>query len=129
MVSHKSLSDNKSPQVSKTLLSILPDLNNAVVWMVSARPPVLIPILWSVLRAPITTSKILNVKYYCVWFSVRNSAICLYQKIIDNFVRPSLLDGFWFVHVPFIGMEYFSISCTIPGDNFPAHSSLLLLFF
>ena len=29
-----------SPQVSRTLLSILVDLNNAVVWMVSTRPPI-----------------------------------------------------------------------------------------
>ena len=35
MVFHGILSDSKSPQVSKTLLSILADLNNAVVWMVS----------------------------------------------------------------------------------------------
>ena len=39
MVSHWSLSDSKSPQVSRTLLSILAVLNNAVVWMVSTRPP------------------------------------------------------------------------------------------
>ena len=39
MVFHWSLSDSKSPQVSRTLLSILVVLNNAVVWMVSARPP------------------------------------------------------------------------------------------
>ena len=36
MVSHWSLSD-KSPQVSGTLLSILVDLKNAVVWIVSTR--------------------------------------------------------------------------------------------
>ena len=34
-----SLSDSKSPQVSRTLLSILAVLSNAVVWMVSTRPP------------------------------------------------------------------------------------------
>ena len=34
MVFHWSLSDNKSPQVSRTLLNILTDLNNAVVWVV-----------------------------------------------------------------------------------------------
>ena len=37
MVFHWSLSDSKSPQVSMTLLNILADLNNAVVWMVSTR--------------------------------------------------------------------------------------------
>ena len=39
MVFHRSLSDNKSPQVSRTLLSIMAVLNNVVVWMVSTRPP------------------------------------------------------------------------------------------
>ena len=38
MVFHWSLSDNKSPQVPRTLLSILADLKNAVVLMVSTRP-------------------------------------------------------------------------------------------
>ena len=53
MVSHWSLSDNKSPQVSMTLFSILVGLNRTVVFMVSTRP------LYqsfndSVQRAPIT---------------------------------------------------------------------------
>ena len=38
MVSHWNLSDSKSPQVSKTLLTILADLNNAEVWIVSTWP-------------------------------------------------------------------------------------------
>ena len=38
MVFHWSLSDSKSPQVFRTLLRILADLNNAVVWMVSIHP-------------------------------------------------------------------------------------------
>ena len=38
MIFHRSLSDSKSPQVSRTFLSILTDLNNAVVWVVSTRP-------------------------------------------------------------------------------------------
>ena len=39
MVFHWRRSDSKSPQVSTTLLSILAVFNNAVVWMVSNRPP------------------------------------------------------------------------------------------
>ena len=39
MVFHWSLRDSKSPQVSRTLPSILAILNNAVVWMVSTRLP------------------------------------------------------------------------------------------
>ena len=38
MVSYWNLSDIKSPQVFRTLLSILADLNNAVISMVSTRP-------------------------------------------------------------------------------------------
>ena len=37
MVFHWRLSDSKSPQVSRTLLSILAVFNNAVVWMASTR--------------------------------------------------------------------------------------------
>ena len=39
MVFHWRLSDSKSYQVSRTLLSILAVFNNVVVWMVSTRPP------------------------------------------------------------------------------------------
>ena len=38
MVFHWSLSNSKSPQVSRILLSILANLNNVVVWMVSTLP-------------------------------------------------------------------------------------------
>ena len=39
MVSHRSLSDNKSPQVSRTRFGILAVFNNPIVWIVSTRPP------------------------------------------------------------------------------------------
>ena len=39
MIFHWSLSDSKSPQVSRTNLRILDVLSNAVVWIVSTRPP------------------------------------------------------------------------------------------
>ena len=39
MVFHWRLSDSKSPQLSRTLLSIMAVFNNAVVWMVSTRLP------------------------------------------------------------------------------------------
>ena len=39
MVFHRSLSDSKFPQVSRTLPCILAALNNSVVWNVSTRPP------------------------------------------------------------------------------------------
>ena len=61
-----SLSDSKSSQVSRTLLSILADFNNAVVWIVSIRPVIFKSSscytnpLVSVLRAPITISIIVT---------------------------------------------------------------------
>ena len=39
MVFHWSLSRRKSPQVSRTRLRILAILSNAVIWIVSTRPP------------------------------------------------------------------------------------------
>ena len=39
MVFHWGESDSKSPHVARTLLSILAVLNNALVWVVSTRPP------------------------------------------------------------------------------------------
>ena len=55
------MSDSKFPQVSRTLLSILVDLSNAVVWMVSTRPLIskssnfFITPLGIIPSAPITT--------------------------------------------------------------------------
>ena len=57
MIFHGSLSVSKSPKVSRTLLSILTDLNNAVVWMVSGQSKFsnhLIKLLGIVLSAQIT---------------------------------------------------------------------------
>ena len=66
MVFHWSLSDSKSLQVSRTLLSILAVLNNIVVWLVSTRPlisksssPFNNPLV-TVPKAPITISIIVS---------------------------------------------------------------------
>ena len=70
MVFHWGLSDSKSPQVSRTRLRILAVLSNAVVWIVSTRPPtsksskpfnnrlVILP------NAPITTGKIVTFMFH-----------------------------------------------------------------
>ena len=71
-VFHWNLSDSKSPQVSRTLLSILPDLNNAVVWTVSTGPviskfssPCTNPLV-TVTRTPITID--ITVTFMCYSF-------------------------------------------------------------
>ena len=61
MVFHRSMSDNKSSQVSRTLLSILADLSNTVIWIVSTRrlisnsPSAFTNPLVTLPRAPITS--------------------------------------------------------------------------
>ena len=70
MVSYWSLSGNKSPQVSRTLLWILSDLNNAVEWTVATFPvisksfsPCTNPLV-NVPRAPITIGIIVTFMFH-----------------------------------------------------------------
>ena len=79
MVSHWSLSDSKSPQVSRTLLRILAVLINAVIWIVSTRPPtskssrpfnnplVIVP------KAPITIGTIVSFMFHSFFNSLARS--------------------------------------------------------
>ena len=73
------MSDSKFPQVSRTLLSIRAVFNNAVVWIVSTRPPtskssrpfnnpsVTVP------RAPITTGTIVTFMFHRFFNSLAGS--------------------------------------------------------
>ena len=79
MVSHRNPSDSKSPQVSRTLLSILADLNKAVVWMVFARPlisksssPWTNPLV-TVPSVTITIGIIVTFIFYCFFSSLARS--------------------------------------------------------
>ena len=74
MVFHKSFSESKSPQVSRTLLSILAVFNYAVVWMVSSRPPTSKSCssfsnpLVTVPKAPITIGIIVTCRFFFFQF-------------------------------------------------------------
>ena len=78
-VFHWSLSDSKSPQVSRTLLSILAVFNNAVVWMVSTRPPTSKSSrpfnnpLVTVPKAPITIGIIVTFMFHSLFNSLARS--------------------------------------------------------
>ena len=79
MVFHCRLSDSKSPQVSRTLLSILAVFSNAVVWMVSTRPstskssrPFNNPLV-TVPKAPITIGIIVNFMFHSFFNSLARS--------------------------------------------------------
>ena len=74
-----SLSDSKSPQVSRTCLSILAVLSNAVVWMVSTRPltskssrPFNNPLV-TVPNAPITIGTIVTFMFHSFFNSLARS--------------------------------------------------------
>ena len=79
MVLHWSLSDSKSPQVSRARLRILAVLSNAVVWIVSTRPPiskssrpfnnplVIVP------KAPITIGTIVTFMFHSFFNSLARS--------------------------------------------------------
>ena len=79
MIFHWSLSDSKSPQVSKTLLSFLTVLNNAVIWMVSTRPPTskssssFSNPLVTVPKAPITIGNIVTCMFHSFFNSLARS--------------------------------------------------------
>ena len=80
MVSHWNLKDSKYPQVYRTLLSILADINNAVVWVVSTRPliskfssPCTNP-LGTVPSTPITTGITIIFMFHKFFSSLARSA-------------------------------------------------------
>ena len=75
MVFHWSLSDSKSPQVSRIVVSILAVFNNAVVWLISIRPPTskfsrpFSNPLVTVPKAPITIGTIVTVMFHSFFSS------------------------------------------------------------
>ena len=88
MVSHWSLSDRKSPQVPRTRLRILAVLANAVIWIVSTRPPtskssrpfnnplVIVP------KAPITIGTIVTFMFHSFFNSLPRS------RYLSFFLHP-----------------------------------------
>ena len=92
MVFHWSLSDSKSPQVSRTRLRILVVLNNAVVWIVSTRPPtskssrpfnnplVIVP------NAPITIGTIVTFMFHSFFNSLATSRYLSFFSLSFRFI-------------------------------------------
>ena len=92
MVFHRRLSDSKSPQVSRTLLSVLAVFINAVVWMVSARPPTFKSsrpfnnLLVTVPKAPITIGTIVSFIFYSFFHSLARSRYLSFFSHSFNFI-------------------------------------------
>ena len=92
MVFHWSLSDSKSPQVSRTRLRILAVLSDAVVWIVSTRPPtskssrlfnnplVFVP------NAPITKGTIVTFMFHSFFNSLATSRYLSFFSLSFRFI-------------------------------------------
>ena len=98
MVFHWSLSNSKSPRVSRTFLSILADFNNAVIWMVSTCPLIskssspFTHLLGIVPYVPITIGIIVTFMFHSLLSSPAMSwYFCLFIDIITFSSRLFLL--------------------------------------
>ena len=91
-VFHWSLSDSKFPQVSRTLLSILAVLNNAVVWMVSTCPStskssnLFNSPLVTVPKATITIGIILTFMFHNIFSSLARSRYLSFFLLSFSFI-------------------------------------------
>ena len=91
MVFHWSLSDSKSPQVSRTLFSILTDCNNAVVLMTSTRPSIFKPSspcinsLVTVPRAPIIIGITVTLMFHSFFNPLARSSYLYFFSFSFNF--------------------------------------------
>ena len=92
MVFHRSFSDSKSPQVSRTLLSILAVRNNVVVCMVSIRPPTsksskpFSNPLFTVPKESITIGRIVTFMFYSFFNSLARSRYLSFFSYSFSFI-------------------------------------------
>ena len=119
MVFYWSLSDSKSPQVSRTRLSILAVLSNAVVWIVSTRPPISMSSrsfnnpLVIVPNAPITLGTIVTFMFHSFFFI---SLLLLLLLLLLYF--------FWVFHTSVTWWSFWGVSswCNGLSDGLQNHS-------
>ena len=119
MVFHWSLSDSKSPQVSRTLLSILADLN-VVVWMVSAHSPIsksscpLTKLLRIVSSAPLTTGNYITFMFHCF--------LVFWQGLL------TFIFFFFFFFFFFVFFDFYSMVCRDGQVHYSVGSLSFFLF-
>ena len=108
MVFHWSLRDNKFPQVSRTLLSIMADLNNAVVWIVSTRPLIFkssnpfTKLLVTVPRAPTTIDITITFMFHSFFNSLERSRYLFFFLPFFSFTQWSAKSTIWQVLIFFV---------------------------
>ena len=120
MVFHWRLSDSKSHQVSRTLLSILVVFNNAVVWMVSTRlrtsktsRPFYNPIV-TVPKAPITIGiNSIFLSQVFLFLAICRSRMRFRQFPVSNTI--SIFFSFQFSFPSFLVLFIYVLSMTVMG--------------
>ena len=116
MVFHWSLSDSKSPQVSRTRLRILAVLSNAVIWIVSTRPPTskssrpFYNLLVIVPNAPITIGTIVTFMFRSFLNSLARSRYSFFIHILsDLFCGPPGQQNRQFCKFSFFFVDYYLV--------------------
>ena len=94
MVYHRNLSDSKSHQISRTLLSILADLNNAVVWMIL--------ILTLIFNSSSSLSKSLGIVLSAL-ATIGVIVIFMFHRFLHLWQGPSISHLFAFFHFSLCG--------------------------
>ena len=122
MVLHWSLSDSKSPRVPRTRNRILAVLSNAVVWIVSTRPPISMSSrpfnnpLVVVPNAPITIGTILTFMFHSFFqFSSKVEVLIFlitYLQIYSVVRRESKVDNFT-NFLFFFFVDYYKVSSSV----------------
>ena len=138
MVLHWSLSDSKSSQVSRTRLRILAVLSNAVVWIVSTRPPiskssrsfnnlsVIVP------NSPITIGTIVTFMFHSFFNSLARSRYLSFFSLSFRFIlwsagtaKSTILQIFlFFFAFCFYNCNYYFT----PGEFFLSGNFTLVIF-
>ena len=139
MVFHWSLSDSESPQVSRSLLSILAVLNNAVVWMVSTRlrtskfsSPFNNPLV-TVPKAPITIGIIVTFMFHSFFNSLARSRYFFFFSHSSSFIlwsagtaKSTILQVLFFLLIIIRSGLLFEISWSVCTSK--SHRSLCVSF-
>ena len=134
MVFHWRLSDSKSLQVSRTLLSILFVFNNSIVWLVSTRPPTskssrpFNTLLVTVPKAPITIDIIITFMFYSFFNSLaRSRYLSLFSNSFSFILWSAGTAKSTILQIFFFFIDYYQVwsSGRSPkGDPFVCQSSI-----
>ena len=116
MVLHWRLSDSMSPQVSRTILSILAVFNNAVVWVVYTRAPTsksprpFKNPLVTVPNAPITIAIIVTFMFHSLFNSLaRSRYLSLFSHSFSFILWSAGTAKFTILQIFFFVVDYYKV--------------------